>query len=62
MKAQLSPYELWMVASNLQTILDGMPESIVLATLRANGYLRVANALEQKLRSLPVQASISPSS
>jgi hypothetical protein len=44
----LSPVECWMVESNIRTVNRGeaTPESIV-ETLRGNGYLRVAGAVEK---------------
>lgn len=45
----MSPYERWMVASNLRRIADGAPEATVVAQLRANGYERVANEVQRVL-------------
>lgn len=42
-----TPFERWMVASNLRSIQAGASKSQVLATLRANGYFRVAAAVEK---------------
>ena len=43
----LSAFEEWMVKSNLNTIQKGTPASEIVAKLRANGYLRVATAVEK---------------
>jgi hypothetical protein len=43
----LSAYEQWMVRSNLETIREtGVTVAEQAALLRANGYLRVAAAVE----------------
>lgn len=48
----LSPYEQWMVKSNLQTIESGsMSAEQVLATLKAGGYLRITRAVENNLNA-----------
>ena len=41
----LSPMERWMLKSNLQTVAGGVPAEKQAATLRANGYHRLADAL-----------------
>lgn len=46
MDKPLTPYEQWMVRSNLQTIKDGTPAEEIVQTLHNNGYHRVANAVE----------------
>jgi hypothetical protein len=45
MKA-LTPYERWMVKSNLETIRQGTPAADQVAILRANGYPKIADAVE----------------
>jgi hypothetical protein len=42
----LDPYEIWMVNSNLQTIHNGTPKEKIIATLKANGYSNIANAVQ----------------
>jgi hypothetical protein len=42
----LSPYEKWMVRSNLQTIREhGIPAAHQAAIVRANGYPQIADAI-----------------
>ncbi len=42
------PFDRWMVRSNLERIAAGEVEApVVVATLRAGGYERVADAVEQ---------------
>jgi hypothetical protein len=46
---QLSPYEQWMVRSNLETIRStSVTVTEQAAVLRANGYLRIAEAVEEE--------------
>ena len=48
MKKALSPFDQWMVRSNLTRIAAGeMTVAVCVQTLRANGYLRVADAVEE---------------
>lgn len=49
MKTELSPFENWMVKSNLKTIQDGTPAEQITAQLELNGYFRIAKAVEQAL-------------
>ncbi len=42
----LTPMEQWMVRSNLETIKAGKPMEEQVAILRANGYPRIADAVE----------------
>lgn len=53
----LSPFERWMVNSNLQRIADGEnPTATQIAILRANGYHRVAAGVAQaRLEALRVE-------
>jgi len=44
---KLDPYEQWMVKSNLETIQSGVPMADQVAILKANGYPRVAAAVEK---------------
>lgn len=45
---KLSPFERWMVKSNLQTISEtGVPTATQIAILRANGYPKIAAAVAQ---------------
>lgn len=47
----LTPYEVWMVSSNMKTIESGKQSaSEIIAILRSGGYDRVANGVEQTLR------------
>lgn len=47
MKRPLNPFEQWMVKSNLDRIrAEGLQPSEVAAQLRANGYPRIAEAVE----------------
>lgn len=41
----LSPFEQWMVKSNLDHIANGEDAAVVIATLRANGNDRIAEAV-----------------
>lgn len=43
----LNPFELWMVKSNLETINGGVPMEEQVAILKANGYPRVAAAVQK---------------
>jgi hypothetical protein len=43
---ELSNFEQWMVKSNLKTIEAGTPARDIINTVRSNGYLRVADAIE----------------
>lgn len=46
--ARLSPYEQWMVRSNLETIrVTDVTAAEQVAVLRANGYARIADAVEE---------------
>jgi len=45
MTKELSPFERWMVKSNLEHVKTEGLEKIV-NTLRANGYYRIADAVE----------------
>ena len=47
MNTKLTPYEVWMVKSNLETIRNGVSAAEQIAILRANGYLKVADAVER---------------
>lgn len=50
----LSPYEQWMVRSNLDTIdSTGTNAAEQAALLRANGYARIAQAVEEMARTEP---------
>jgi hypothetical protein len=47
----LPPYEQWMVRSNLETIREtGVTGAEQVAILRANGYCRIAAAVEEMAR------------
>lgn len=49
MRSELTPYERWMVKSNLRRIQDGeFTASDLVQLLRSRGYDRVASALEKK--------------
>ena len=48
MNTKLTPYEVWMVKSNLETIRNGVSAAEQIAILRANGYLKVADAVEKQ--------------
>jgi hypothetical protein len=57
-KKELSPYDRWMVKSNLKRISEeGADPAQLVATLKQNGYLRVAEAVESALKE---QASSNP--
>lgn len=43
----LGPYECWMVKSNLERIHEGAKPQELVATLRANGYARIALAVDK---------------
>jgi hypothetical protein len=47
----LDPYERWCVKSNLQSVRDGEPIESILTQLRANGYPRIAAAVEQEYQA-----------
>jgi hypothetical protein len=50
MNKELDAYERWMVRSNLERIRDeGLEVADVVSTLRANGYPRIADAVEQAI-------------
>lgn len=58
MTRPLSPYDRWMVKSNLKRISEeGLDPAQLVATLKQNGYLRVAQAVEAALKE---QASSNP--
>lgn len=47
---ELDPFERWMVRSNLETIKSGEDPERLIAILRANGYIRVADAVAEKVK------------
>lgn len=49
MTRRLDAFERWMAQSNLERISDGEDRDTVVATLRANGYDRVADAVEAEI-------------
>lgn len=51
MTKELSPFEKWMVRSNLKTIEGGESAEKIIATLRANGYIRVAEAVAEEIKA-----------
>lgn len=51
MKKELSPFECWMVRSNLKTIAAGANPEQIIATLKANGYPRIAEAVAEWLKA-----------
>jgi hypothetical protein len=57
MKKLLTPFEKWMVKSNLRTIREKRATAKqIIATLQANGYPRIADAVKAKIerQSTPV--------
>lgn len=54
MKRKLTPFEHWMVKSNLQRIAEGEnPSATQIAILRGNGYPQIAGAVaEARLESI----------
>jgi alanine racemase len=50
MKKELSPFERWMVRSNLQTIEAGADPERIIAILKVNGYPRIAEAVAEQLK------------
>lgn len=63
MKKKLSPFEQWMVKSNLEHAKTQGLKSVV-NQLRANGYPQIAAAVEEHARNsaekIPVELQISP--
>ena len=44
-KDDLDAFQLWMVKRNLEDIKNGAPKDERIASLKAQGYLKVANAV-----------------
>ncbi len=47
----LSPFERWMIKSNLETIKNGTPAEDIIATLRANGYRAIAAEVQAAVKA-----------
>jgi sugar-specific transcriptional regulator TrmB len=50
LQSPLTPFEEWCVRSNLKTIKSGVPAAVIIATVRANGYSKIADAIAAAVR------------
>jgi hypothetical protein len=47
---KLNAYDLWCVKSNLNSIEQGADPKVIIATLRGNGYHKIADEVEKRMK------------